>query len=49
VDAPEGTEALAEAPPASEHVAATVGRPRLSRISRAVSSVIVGMVVKAMR
>ncbi len=35
VEAPDGVEAAPVAPPASEHSAQTVGRPRLSRISRA--------------
>src|ERR1700733_1431967 len=35
VDAPEGTETVAAVPSSSVNVAATVGRPRLSKISQA--------------
>ena len=43
VEAPEGTEAEANAPPSSRQVARTVGLPRLSRISRPVNFSIFGM------
>jgi len=43
VDAPDGTEADALAPPRKVQLARTVGRPRLSRISRAWTASIIAI------